>query len=552
VDGGWLASAQARAKESDAADGDATIGGVMKNQSTPSNNVTSPFVAKHASDVIGNLSGFDRLRLRGTLRSLYQPSVLLRYLFLCQVMLKGFKNYSLSLTKRILDSAQEMANQAGRPWEYLNSTRISKEDWARQIARRDHVEQGLVAILRCVEPCQTYEVRGIRPFLKDGKCMHLYFYHQHPLFGFMHFRLQTWFPFQVEVCLNGREWLARQMDKVGLSYQRQDNYFPWIAQLPKAQGLMDQQLQTHWLTHLQGLLNQNHPLHQEICRPLEWQYYWTCCESEYATDVMFQDPARLASLYPRLVQHALLSFGSTDVLRFLGRNVPLTGNSKFDGQVITDLKLRPEGLRIKHRVNRNSLKMYDKFARGLRVETTINQCEDFQVFRHPEGRPDQPKQWRALRRGLADLHRRAQISKAANDRYLLALASVDDKTPLRQLAGTLCRPIKRKGTRYRALNPWSPLDGALLEAINRGEFAINGLRNRDLRVLLFPANAPAEEQHRRAGRVSRLLALLRAHGILRKVPRSHRYHLTKQGRTVVTALLTARQADTEQLTKLAA
>jgi hypothetical protein len=519
---------------------------------TPLDNVTSPFVAQHSAVVTGVLHGFDRLRLRGTLRTLYQPSVLLRYLYLCRVLLKGFRSYSIDLTGRILQGAEQMAKEAGRPWEYLASTRISKEQRARQLARERHVEEGLIAILRCVEPCQTYEVRGNQLFLKDGKCMHLYYYHQHPVFGFMHLRLQSWFPFQIEVCLNGREWLARQMDQAGLRYQRQENYFAGIADLPKAQGLMDQQLRAPWPTHLQGLLNQCHPLHREICRPLEWEYYWTCCESEYATDVMFRNPADLAALYPRLVQHALLNFGSRDVLRFLGRNVPLQGNSRFQGEILTDLKVRPEGLRIKHRVKRNSLKMYDKFARGLRVETTINQCEDFQVFRHAEGRPDQPKAWRALRRGLADLGRRAEVSKAANDRYLLALAAVEEKTPLRQLAGQLCRPVRRKGIRYRALNPWSPLDGALFQAINRGEFAINGLRNRDIRIRLFPHQGPAQEQRRRAARVSRLLALLRAHGVLRKVSGTHRYHLTAQGRILVTALLTAREAHTQQLIKLAA
>jgi hypothetical protein len=299
-------------------------------------------------------------------------------------------------------------------------------------------------------------------------------------------------------------------------------------------------------------LNQCHPLHREICRPLDWEYYWTCCESEYATDVMFKEPSRLATLFPRLAQHALLSFSSTDVLRFLGRNVPLTGKSRFAGQVVSDLKQRPEGLRVKHRVGRNSLKMYDKFGRGLRVETTINECEDFYVYRRAEGQADGPKKWRALRRGLADLPRRAEVSRASNQRYLSALAAVEEKTPLWQLSAGLCRPVKRRSHRYRALNPWSAQDGALLEAINRGEFAIQGLRNRDLRLLLFPGWASAEQQRRQAARVSRLLALLRAHGILRKVPRTHRYHLTERGRTVVTALLTARQASTEQLTKLAA
>ena len=295
----------------------------------PSSNVTSPFVTQHAGDVTGVVSGFDRLRLRGTLRSLYRPSVLLQYLFVCQVLLKGFKNYSRRLTQRILQGAEQMAKQANRPWEYLNSTRISKEEIARRMAREHPVAEGLVAILRCVEPCQTYEIHGLQPVLTQGKCMHLYFYEQHPVFGFMHMRLQTWFPFQIEICLNGREWLARQMQKKGMNYQRQDNYFAWIAEVAKAQALLDQQPQIQWRPQLEKLLNKNHPLHKEICRPLEWQYYWTCCESEYATDVMFKEPARLAALYPRLVQHALLSFGKSRASAILisscGRSPRTTG-----------------------------------------------------------------------------------------------------------------------------------------------------------------------------------------------------------------------------------
>jgi hypothetical protein len=522
----------------------------MKN--TPPHNATCPFVAHHQADVIGVLSGFDRLRLRGTLRSLYQPKVLLRYLYLCPVLLKGFKAYSLDLTGRILQRAEQMARAAKRPWLYLNSASTSKEELARRRAREDQVRRGLIAILRCVEPCQTYEVRGLTPVLKSAKCLHLYFYLQHPRWGFMHLRLQTWFPFQIEICLNGREWLARQLDRAHLGYQRQDNYLAWVDDLPRAQRLMDRQGQIQWPGILQRLLDQCHPLHREICRPLAWEYYWSCCESEFATDVMFKDPARLAALYPRLTRHARLSFGSRDVLRFLGRHVPLSGKSRFAGEVLSDLQARPEGLRVKHRVGRNSLKMYDKFGRGRRVETTINEGEDFQVYRRPEGRPDAPKAWRARRRGLADLRRRAEISGAANSRYLQALAAVQETRPLSQLTQRLCGPVRRQGRGWRALNPWSAQDGALLEAINRGAFALNGLRNRDLRALLYPGSAPKEERRRQAARVSRLLALLRAHGILKKEPHTHRYHLTEPGRVMVTALLTARRANVPQLEKLAA
>jgi hypothetical protein len=448
--------------------------------------------------------------------------------------------------------ARQRAQDAGCPWVYLPSTFTSKEQVARRLARELDVRSGLIAVLRCVEPCQTFECRGRELVFKSAKCLHLYFYEQHPVFGFMHLRLQTWFPFQVEVCLNGREWLCRQLARARMDYQRQDNYVAQVHDVARAQALLDRQAQTPWRTHLQKLLDELHPLHREIGRPLDWEYYWTCGESEYATDVMFKEPARLAALYPRLVQHALLQFQSRDVLRFLGRNVPLSGRSRFAGQVLSDLKTRPEGMRIKHRVGRNSLKMYDKFGRGLRVETTINECEDFYVYRRAEGAPDGEKKWRAMRRGLADLPRRAAVSRAANQRYLGALAAVKNTTSLGELAAALCQPVRRKGRRYRALNPFSPADSALLQALQRGEWALSGLRNKDLRRALHPKAGSVAEEKRRAARVSRLLALLRAHGILRKAGRSHRYYVSAGGRVQITALLAARQATPEQLTRPAA
>ena len=169
----------------------------------PPDNVTLPFVAKHAADVSGVLHGFDRLRLRGTLPSLYNPSVLTRYLYLCHVLFKGFKAHAQALTDRILQAALDWAAAAGRPAIYLASPRTSKEQTARQIVREQALTQGPIALLRCVEPCQTYHFRASQLFLARGQCLHLYFYLFHPRFGFMHLRLQTWFPFQLEICLTG-------------------------------------------------------------------------------------------------------------------------------------------------------------------------------------------------------------------------------------------------------------------------------------------------------------------------------------------------------------
>ena len=153
---------------------------------------------------------------------------------------------------------------------------------------------------------------------------------------------------------------------------------------------------------------------------------------------------------------------------------------------------------------------------------------------------------------MADLYRRAELSQAANSRYLEALASVTGTTPLFQEAQSVCRALMVKGRRYRALNPWSTQDSALLEAITRGEFAINGLRNRDLVRLLYSSRAAAKDRRKRSAAITRKLALLRAHGLIRKIAGTHRYVLTSQGRRISTALLAARRADIDQLTRLAA
>jgi hypothetical protein len=247
----------------------------------------------------------------------------------------------------------------------------------------------------------------------------------------------------------------------------------------------------------------------------------------------FRDAASLAKWYPQFVHHGIRSFGSAEVLRFLGSACP----NNFHGEVATTLKRRPEGVRLKHVAGGNSLKVYDKQGSVLRVETTINNVQPFQVYRPSEADPDGQPAWRCLRRGVANLWRRAESSRAANSRYFGALASVTGKTALAQEARPVCRARIVNGQRYRALNPWSPSDGALLEAISRGEFALKGLRNRDLRVLLYPAASTAADKKRQSAAITRQLALLRAHGDLKKVTGTHRWQLTGNGRRIVTALL---------------
>jgi hypothetical protein len=519
------------------------------------------FLSRHARAVIGVLSGFDRLVFRGSLRGLLLRNFgMARYLWANRVLLKDFGAHAEALSQRVKQASEALATETGRPLRYLASNAASKEAIAREIAKADRIDHGLICILSAVEPCWSFGIvrdrAGKRLVLaaQQRKCLHLYHYHLDPRLGLMHARIQTWLPFSIQVCVNGREWLARQMDAAGLGYQKHDNCFTWLEDAGQAQQLMRRQLETEWRTLLDAIARRLNPQHQAMFQAYPVDYYWSTYQSEWASDVMFCDAASLARLYPKLVHHGLTTFSSPDVMRFLGRRIAPEGRvpPALKAAVVSDLKTRPEGVRIKHRLGANSLKMYDKQGSVLRVETTINDAAGFKSFRAPEGKPAAAKAWRGMRKGVADLHRRAEVSQAANQRYLAALASVEDTRSLGELAARLCRPVVRNGRRTRALNPYAPADAKLLAAISRAEFALNGLRNRDLRQLLFGQPPSPSQRHRQAAAITRMLALLRAHGLLRKLPASHRYHVTLRGRAAITALTAARNASTDSLTKLAA
>jgi hypothetical protein len=550
------------------------------------------FLTKFAGAVRGVLSGFDRLFFCGSLRTLSYCRGLQHYLWHHRIPYKDFAAHSLDVSARLEEASLRQAQQQGREIRYLNSAQHSKEDIAREIAVRDRIRSGLICVLKSVDPCMSFQInknhqtRKLEIRYRQRKCLHLYHYQIHPVFGFMHARIQTWFPFRVWVCINGREWLARQMDQAKLHYVRRNNTFTWVEDVATAQALLDQQLQAHWPTLLGGLAQSLNPAHAEIFAHYPCRYYWSVKDSEWASDVMFTDRAALEKVYPRLLRYAITTFDAADVLRFLGQPVAASGKvpHRCRHEVSSNIKERREGQRIKHWLNHNSLKMYDKVS-VLRVETMLRQPGVFKVYRAAEGKGQESRDWRPLRHGLVDLPQRAALSQAANERYLQALSAVHDTTPLRDLVEPLCAPVvpavsaevrpevtaeptvsgsrppsaptagvvaERPCRRVRALNPLAARDAALLEAVSRHEFLIGGLRNRDVRRLLYGTEAmSAAEARRQSAAVTRQLRLLRGHGLLEKVARTHRYLVTETGRQTITALLAARTACTEKLTRCA-
>jgi len=513
------------------------------------------FLQLYQSDIVGVLEGFDRLLFRGIQRSICFPGGLEKFLVNQGVWLKNFGPFATRLTKRIRKHAEQMAKRLGRPFRYVASAGHDKDQIVRDILEKCPVKEGLIAVLSCLEPCTAFDVRlnghWLELYLRPRKCLHLYFYYLDREFGLMHVRLQTWLPFPIQVCINGREYLARQLTREGIGFEQRDNSFSRIDNLPRAQQLLDRLQTRSWVGVLNRFARAVMPWLRRRRMPAPHgtsdrlrPYYWTARQSEYASDIMFRDAARLRETYPQLVRHALQHFVSGDVLRFLGRR----GNSPFHGEATTDYKARPEGVRIKHRVNENSIKMYDKHGCILRIETTINQPNRFRVRRLMTRGKQRRWTWMPLRKGVVDLPRRTDLSRAANHRYLEALAGVQLSAPVHRLLDPVSRSIVRAGRPYRGLRPVMPEEARLYAALLDGRFTLQGFRNQDIRQVLMPQGAADVKTRRRlSGQASRWLRLLRAHGLIRKVGSQRYYRLTPNGIAVMSTAQKLRETDTQKL-----
>jgi hypothetical protein len=253
----------------------------------------------------------------------------------------------------------------------------------------------------------------------------------------------------------------------------------------------------------------------------------------------------LAKVYPQFVRFAMDTFGSEDVMRFLGKKlVP-----QFKGEIVSVATRRTEGFRVKHTVYENSIKMYDKQGSVLRIETTINNPTRFKSFRrNSKGKME----WLRMRKGVADVLPRVQLCLAANNRYLDALAGLVAKKKFSSVLDPVSKGLTVGKAKFRPLRPVSRDDAALFAVIMRAEFLLHGFRNVDIRNLLFGGPARSEAfVKRHAGRVTRLLRLLCAHGVIKKIPGSTRYRPTKSGIRVMEAALGIRKAEVRLLSETA-
>jgi len=517
------------------------------------------FLSRFGSLILFVLSGFDRLRFCGESRLLNHARGVQSYCHQQRILFKDFPDHAETLTKTL--RSQSLHELGDVPLKHLDSPKIDKEALALHLAQQQGRTQGRIALITCQESGLTYRLRRnpqglVEPRKEKTRCAHYYHYFLHEQLGLCYVRIQTWFPFSVRVGLNGRRWLAQQLHNRGVSYQARGNLLTAVADVPLAQQLLDEQVRLAWPQVLEALVRPVHPLWEYLHDRARTPFYWMTEQSEWATDIVFAEPNVMAHWYPRWIRHGIETLSCKDILRYLGKRVPEHGYGSCSHEAKIDLRTRLEGTRLKFWYGTNQLKMYDKeapLANALRLETTINDPSMFMVYRTKEGEDSQaPKSWQQMRKGVADLPRRAEVSQSANNRLAESLATVAEPTTLGKLLEPLGRPVVTEGRRLaRALNPLTGADGDLLRTLAQGDYLLHGFRNRDLRAARFGACTDAAERRRQAAQITRLLALLRAHGLILKVQKTHRYQLTAQGRRICTALLAAHASSVARLTEAA-
>ena len=519
------------------------------------------FLQKHDKDITGAISGWDRIAWRGTVRWLSSVSGLYSYLQCNDILLKDFKGWAIDLTDKVRRSCDALADIWGIRKQYLRSSAIDKEALARQIAKEDGIETGPICMFSIVEPCWSpwvypnKETKQLEISMRPRKCVWIYFYETDEKTGFGHMRIQSWLPFTVKGNSNGRHWLEQQLKAEGIDHTKSENCFRWIEDPFRAQEMMDEQLKTNWNDFLETRRKRYFGELDSLFKDNPLYYYWSADETEWATDIMFKSRQKVDRLFPILSRYGLLTSDSANVMRFMGK---IDKDAKIPAGVTRDIKTdrrrRYEGVRSKHNVGRNSIKIYNKAGNVLRTETTINNTRSFKVFRKAEGSQSGKLSWQRMRKGVADLHRRAEVSQKSNERYLEALSACECSKTLLEQIEDICKRTKKDGRSVRALNPWSKKDLKMLTFLAKGEWHINGFRNRDLCGWIYPelCEKSKEQKRRLSSRTSYLIRMLRAHGLVRKVPKENRYVLTKKGHEISTLVSTASHVDSQQLIKMAA
>ncbi len=479
-------------------------------------------------NISGVLSCFDRLVLFGTYQPICYPNAMSWQLHTAGIKLIDYeKRFANKLRLEMIDRIKAIATEEGIRIEHVYAS-VRKEAFVSEILSTRGDAPGIVCILsamescRCFKVCKNHKSGYLELQWKPGKCLHYYVYLMDPEYGLCYLRIPTWAPFRLQFYFNGHDWLERRMSEEGIKFRKADNCFVHVSDFQRAQHIADTLDAKSLHQRLDQLASRFVAVHDRWGQGLHWSIY----QAEWATDVVFKSSRILPVLYEELVRTAAIEIKCTDIYGFLGRRLSVKSSSEVSKRLQTLI----EGTRIKHSLEKTSIKMYDKQARVLRIETTTNNVSFFKHHREVKHRDGtRQMKYASVKKTIYSLGAVAELMQACNKRYLSFISQWRDhsreRTDLRKITDSVKDDKDRS---YRGVNFFQSNDLSFLLAIMRGEYQISGFTNRSLQTHLIGWNS------QKIGRVLKRFRVLR---LIKRVGRTYKYYLSSLGKKVLVAAL---------------
>lgn len=506
------------------------------------------FVDKYSRDIYGVLHGFDRLLIKGYIRDFQIKKKMYYYLSKEGVLLKYFKQYAESQTEKLKKQIEKIAEEVKEEIVHVSPSELDKGDYAAERLKAKGNAEGLICILSTVEPCRTITVRGNKVTRElelrneQRKCLHYYLYYNDRDFGIMYIRIESWIPFTINVYVNGKEYVKKQLSKENIQYESYKNSIVYCEKLEVAQEKADKLWQKKWYEILDVFASRVNPLMSHIEEVFgSHAYYWCLDECEYASDILFLDRKRLAEKIPAFMEYASICQRGEDIYTFFGRRPygPAKGEAVSDRKYFWD-----QGFRVKFKLGKNTLKMYDKSS-VLRIETTINNSREFKVWKKGN--------WLPMKKSISNMYQIADMAQRCNERYIESLALCEVEYEVSREIESLCnsKAVKTKHSgherKYGSFNPLKESTCQLFYAIMNGAYYLKAFSNKELTKALIGMKAFSKEEIQNAkklrSKVSRILAKLRAHKLITKFPHTFKYRVTETGAKVISAILIFKNKD---------
>jgi hypothetical protein len=484
---------------------------------------------KYKNQIIGTISSFDRVILQSNLNQWGYAEGMTTFLNVNHIRIFDFEQFAESLKTKLKKNIFRIAEENNIEIIPIRKpSAFSKEDNVQKIISEKNITEGLVAIFSVLEHYTYYKPffhkATARSFLKPrpGICLHYYIYFIDKQYGLCFLKIPTYVPFRLTFYFNAHNLLASKLKKQNIEFKITDNAFFYISDFQRAQEISDNIRIEDLHKFLEILSDRYLPFLKEYSQ----SYRWSIMQAEYSTDIIFKNQKDFQLFYQDLIYKTVLSVKPDNISTFLVKKPSVqfqgeTGNNLLNNRIL--------GTRIKHRKGSNQIKLYDKFGIILRIETTVNSVTDFVHYRKIIKKDSSETfGYAKMKKNIYSLYSLGQLLKNSNSRYLDFLSQFEDNTQGNKNSLRLSEPVSYNDRSLKGFNLFNQFDLKLLQVISRGEFLINGFRNKNIREFFYALSPSA---------ISRILKRLLLHHIIKKVRNSYKYYVTKLGKAIICTAL---------------